>query len=220
LIYARFWHKFLFDIGAVSTEEPFPRLEFLGFILAEDGRKMSKRWGNIVNPDDMVARFGADAFRLYEMFIGPFENTVPWKTDGLVGTHRFVERVSKFSQKLSGASSLPAQNILHKTIKKVSEDIEAFKFNTAVSTMMICLNEMERAEAVSASDFKLFLQLLAPFAPHIAEELWKEMGESTSIHHAEWPKFDASKIVETEITIAVQVAGKVRAEFTIQNCFG
>jgi leucyl-tRNA synthetase len=215
LIYARFWHKFLFDIGAVSTEEPFPRLEFLGFILAEDGRKMSKRWGNIVNPDEMVERFGADAFRLYEMFIGPFENTVPWKTDGVVGTYRFIERMVRFSEKLSAASSSNVLMILHKTIKKVSLDIEAFKFNTAVSSMMICMNEMEKAEAVSTEDFKIFLQLLSPFAPHIAEELWYALGETTSIHLSTWPQYDESKIVDDEVTIALQVNGKVRAELTI-----
>lgn len=229
LIYARFWHKFLYDIGVVSTEEPFPRLEFLGFILAEDGRKMSKRWGNVINPDDMVERFGADAFRLYEMFIGPFENTVPWSTDGLVGTFRFIERVIKLSASVQinnsstllhptdgtfrRANSLSAKTI-HKTIKKISEDIESFKFNTAVSSLMICINELEKTD-VSKDDFKSFLKLLAPFAPHITEELWHELGEEGSIHTSDWPMWDESHTKDQEIKIVIQVNGKTREEIFV-----
>lgn len=215
LIYARFWHKFLFDIGIVSTEEPFPRLEFLGFILAEDGRKMSKRWKNVINPDDVISTFGADAFRLYEMFIAPFEGTVPWNTDGLVGTRRFIERVWRVKNIASGVSSENIIKILHKTIKKVAEDIESFKFNTAVSTLMIFINEVEKEKSISLEDYKTFLKLLSPFAPHITEELWHELGEKDSIHLQEWPKFDESKIVDEEITLAVQINGKVRAELVV-----
>lgn len=216
LIYARFWHKFLFDIGAVSTEEPFPRLEFLGFILASDGRKMSKRWGNVINPDEMVDRFGADAYRLYTMFIGPFENTVPWNIDGLVGTSRFLEKVWKLSFRVSSKETdHKIVSLLHKTIKKVEEDIEAFKFNTAVSAMMILLNELMSAEQINKEDFKMFLQILAPFAPHITEELWCKMGESGSIHTSDWPKFDAEQIIENIISMAVQVNGKVRDEISV-----
>lgn len=218
LIYARFWHKFLFDIGVVSGEEPFPRLEFLGFILAEDGRKMSKRWKNVVNPDDVVNIFGADAFRLYEMFIGPFEATACWNNDGMVGTRRFLDRVWRFVNKNldnQGASDKDVQKIIHKTIKKVSADIEAFKFNTAVSQMMICLNEFEKSDGVSVRDIKIFLQLLAPFAPHMTEELWHILGEQASVHVSDWPKYDESKIIDTEFTIAVQVNGKVRDEIVI-----
>lgn len=218
LIYARFWHKFLFDIGAVSTEEPFPRLEFLGFILASDGRKMSKRWGNIVNPDDVVARFGADSFRLYEMFIGPFFGTVPWNDDGLVGTSRFLERLWRFSEKIIENDTIidnEYQTILHKTIKKVGEDIESFNFNTAISSMMICLNQFEKSENVTLKDFKTFLQILAPFAPHITEELWHRFGESDSIHKSSWPKHDPDKLVFDTIKIAVQVNGKTRDEISV-----
>lgn len=211
LIYARFWHKFLFDIGAVSTEEPFPRLEFLGFILAEDGRKMSKRWGNIVNPDDVVRQFGADAFRLYEMFIGPFESTVPWNTNGLVGTYRLIEKVWNLSQK---EFSTKENTLLHKAIKKVSEDIENFKFNTAVSSLMIFVNEAQK-EGIAKEDYKILLKILAPFAPHIAEELWSSLGESESIHLSSWPKYDESKIIDETITIGVQVNGKLRGELTV-----
>lgn len=237
LIYARFWHKFLFDIGVVSTPEPFPRLEFLGFILAPDGRKMSKRWGNVINPDDMVERFGADAFRLYTMFIGPFENTVPWNVDGMVGTYRFLERVWKFAENLkplenyAGGRFTPevggkpnnfqevkitssASKLLHKTVKKVSEDIESFKFNTAVSQMMIFVNEV-KAEELNVEDFKEFLQILAPFAPHMTEELWFMLGEKESIHISTWPKYDESMIIDEEIKIMLQVNGKVRGEIFV-----
>ncbi len=218
LIYARFWHKFFYDIGVVSTEEPFPRLEFLGFILAEDGRKMSKRWKNVVNPDDVINIFGADAFRLYEMFIGPFEATACWNNDGMVGTSRFIERVWRFVIKNlnnQNSSDTRVQNIVHKTIKKVTEDIEDFRFNTVVSALMICSNEFEKAENVSINDLKIFVQLLAPFAPHIAEELWMKMGETNSIHVSKWPKYDMNKIVEESVTMAVQINGKVRDEIVV-----
>jgi leucyl-tRNA synthetase len=166
----------------------------------------------------MVERFGADAFRLYEMFIGPFENTVPWKTDGLVGTYRFIEKVYKQSQKVKESSSTTSKHIettLHKVIKKVSEDIENFKFNTAVSSMMIVANELKEDSSISLADFKKFIQILAPFAPHVADELWHELGETESIHLSPWPTYDASKILEDEMTIVIQVAGKVRGELVV-----
>ncbi len=218
LIYARFWHKFLFDIGVVSTEEPFPRLEFLGFILAEDGRKMSKRWKNIVNPDDVIKIFGADAFRLYEMFIGPFEGTVPWNNDGMVGTRRFIEKLWRAKDLVTtDATSDPLQKVLHRTIKKISEDIEAFKFNTAVSTLMIFVNELEKTKAINSTDFRIFLQLLAPFAPHMTEELWHELGETTSIHRSAWPVANTALLADDILTIGVQINGKVRAELDIAS---
>lgn len=218
LIYARFWHKFLHDINVVSDLEPFPRLEFLGFIQAEDGRKMSKRWGNIVNPDEMVDRFGADAFRLYEMFIGPFENTVPWSTDGLVGTRRFVEKVWRQQYKLHDNINDSLEISLHKTIKKVTTDIEGFKFNTAVSQMMILVNEMDKAELIGKEQYAIFLRLLAPFMPHATEEIWRTtLGNAGSIHVADWPKYDESKTVESEIKMVVQVNGKVRATIMVAS---
>lgn len=216
LIYARFWHKFLFDIGVVSTQEPFPRLEFLGFILAEDGRKMSKRWGNIINPDDVVNQFGADAFRLYEMFIGPFEGTVPWNTDGLVGTRRFIERVWRASSYIvSEKTSDQLIRLLHRTIKKITEDIDSFKFNTAVSTLMIFINEIEKQKAIHSSEYKRFLQLLAPFAPHMTEELWRELGETGSIHLAPWPVAEEKFLVDDTVKVGIQINGKVRAEIEL-----
>ena len=212
LIYARFWHKFLYDIGTVSTKEPFTELHTVGLIQASDGRKMSKRWGNVVNPDEMVERFGADAFRLYEMFMGPFEQAVAWNTDGVVGTRRFLERVWKLKEKIGESDS---SALVHKTIKKVTEDIGNFKFNTCVSDMMILLNTLEKEDSISKSDFDRFLQILAPFAPHMTEELWHELGGEGSIHLSEWPKYDESKIKDEKITIAIQINGKVRDEIEI-----
>ncbi len=214
LIYARFWHKFLYDLGVVSTPEPFHRLEFLGLILASDGRKMSKRWGNVVNPDDVIAEFGADAFRVYEMFMGPFEQSIAWNTNGVVGTRRFLEKVWKLSHKVSVDKVAPTRELesaLHKTIKKVADDIEDFKFNTAISTMMILVNSLEKEDRIARDLFKALLISLAPFAPHIAEELWSRLGEKQSIFLASWPKYDPKKIKDELVTLAVQVNGKVRS---------
>jgi leucyl-tRNA synthetase len=215
LIYARFWHKFLYDIGSVSTIEPFARLEFLGFILAEDGRKMSKRYGNVINPDDVVAEHGADAFRIYEMFMGPFENTIRWSTENLAGSRRFIERVWKLQNAVVDAPVEALEAELHKTVAKVGEDIGAFKFNTAVSQMMIFLNAAEKAKAIGREQWGIFLRLLAPFAPHIAEELWHAAGREGSVHTAAWPEADPSKLAATTATIAVQVNGKVRGTITV-----
>ncbi len=214
LIYARFWHKFLFDLGVVSTEEPFERLEFLGFILAEDGRKMSKRWGNVINPDEIVKTNGADALRVYEMFMSPFENTTAWSTDGLVGSQRFLERVWKLQDSITDTSNEATSRELHKTIKKVGEDIEEFKFNTAIAQMMIFLNTA--SNGITKDEYKTFLQLLSPFAPHVTEELWREvLGNENSIHVAEWPKYDESKLIEENVIIAVQISGKVRGDVEV-----
>lgn len=214
LIYARFWHKFLYDIGSVHTIEPFKRLEFLGFILAEDGRKMSKRWGNIINPDDIVKQNGADTLRVYEMFMGPFENTVAWSTNGLVGAQRFVERVNGLAEHVKDTEPATMTTLLHKTIKKVREDIEAFKFNTAISTMMIYVNAAEK-ESLTKESYEAFLKVLAPFSPHLTEELWAEAGHATSIHLEGYPEFNSSLTVDEEVSVAVQVNGKARGVITI-----
>jgi leucyl-tRNA synthetase len=224
LIYARFWHKFLYDIGSVSTIEPFARLEFLGFILAEDGRKMSKRYGNVINPTDVVNTYGADAFRVYEMFMGPFENTVAWSTASITGTARFIDRVWRLAETVGKPEQNPVaspqasqrvaaeaiETLLHQTIKKVGEDIEAFKFNTAVSQMMIFLNAAEK-DGVTQPQWESFLKILSPFAPHVTEELWAKLGHAESIHVAQWPAFDPTKTVASVVTVAVQVNGKMRA---------
>lgn len=214
LIYARFWHKFLYDIGVVHTIEPFMRLEFLGFILAEDGRKMSKRWGNVINPDDIVKQNGADTMRVYEMFMGPFENTVAWSTNGLVGAQRFVERVNGLSDHIVEVEPESTTRLLHKTVLKVSGDIEMFKFNTAVSAMMIFVNQVEK-DGLSKESYEIFLKLLAPFAPHLTEELWAEAGYSESIHLSEYPKADEELAKDDEVTIGVQINGKSRGSITI-----
>lgn len=214
LIYARFWHKFLYDQGMVSTPEPFKRLEFLGLILASDGRKMSKRWGNVINPDDIVREFGTDAFRLYEMFMGPFEQSIAWNTQGVTGTRRFLEKVWKLSGRITNdelrMTDKKLESLTHQTIKKVTEDIEGFKFNTAISSLMILVNEMEKASSLQATSYKLLLLLLSPFAPHITEELWQGLGEKKSIFLAPWPTYDKKKIVANMVKIVVQVNGKVR----------
>ncbi len=207
LIYARFWHKFLYDIGVVSSIEPFSRLEFLGFILAEDGRKMSKRWGNIINPDDVVAEHGADTLRVYEMFMAPFEQTASWSTSSIKGSDKFLDRVYSLQSKIVEKSNVT--NVLHKTIKKVTEDIESFKFNTAISQMMILTNSMEDGE-FTKDDYSTFLQILAPFAPHLTEEIWSKLGQNTSIHSSVWPSFDDKYLVTNEVTIAIQISGKMR----------
>jgi leucyl-tRNA synthetase len=214
LIYARFWHKFLYDIGVVTTLEPFSRLEFLGFIHAEDGRKMSKRWGNIINPDVIVERHGADALRVYEMFMGPFENTVAWSTNGLVGAQRFLERVYGLSQHIKDSDSKELVILLHKTIRKVTSDIETFKFNTAISSMMIFINQAERS-GLSSDGYEKFLKILAPFAPHLTEELWENSGHSTSIHAEEFPDYDETLAIDEEVTIGVQINGKTRGSVTL-----
>ncbi len=223
LLYSRFWNKFLKDLGYVKSEEPFQSLRNQGMILGPDGVKMSKRYGNVINPDDVVRDLGADTLRVYEAFMGPFEGTLPWSTDGIVGSRRFIERVWRLAGKvtphpsplLKGEGAERVRKTLHKTIKKVTEDIQNFSFNTAVSAMMILVNEMEKSESVGSKDFAAFLQLLAPFAPHIADELWSMMGEKESIHISGWPKYDPKLVVDNEITLGVQVNGKVRGEITI-----
>ena len=214
LIYARFWHKFLYDIKAISTREPFKKLQSVGLIMGPDGRKMSKRFGNIINPDDIVKRYGADTLRIYEMFIGPFDQAAAWSEEAIIGPRRFLEKVWRIRGKLSKSSSPSVEKLLHKTIKKVGEDINNMSFNTAVSTLMVCINEMDRSE-VGEKDYKILLQILAPFASYMAEELWNSLGEKKSIHISKWPKWNPKLIEDTEVKIAVQVNGKVRAEIVI-----
>jgi leucyl-tRNA synthetase len=263
LLYARFWHKVLFDLGYVSTPEPFFKLVNQGLILGSDGQKMSKSRGNVVNPDDVLVEYGADAFRLYEMFMGPLQDTKPWNTNGVAGVYKFLGRVwrlfvdenseTEFEQaetlttkaqshqdlldliKLNPAvkdvAATPAQlKTLHACIKKVTEDLEGMRFNTAISAMMVFVNDAITWETKPVSVLKTFLQLLAPFAPHLAEELWFKVQSSkfkaaaaddgrtfnieletlNSLPYSPWPKFDPALLVENEIEIPVQVNGKLR----------
>ncbi|MBN2884668.1 leucine--tRNA ligase [Patescibacteria group bacterium] len=221
LIYARFWHKFLFDIGVVSHEEPFTSLKHVGLIMGEDERKMSKRWGNVINPDDMVERFGADALRVYEMFMGPFDQAAAWNTNGLSGTRKFLEKVNLI---FDSREDLPFKEdktivaLLHKTIKKVSEDIDDFHFNTAISALMILVNgiseyrQINKALPLNKEQLALFLKLLSPLAPHLSEELWEKIGQAESIFLSSWPKYDEKLIKDEIITYIVQVNGRLRAQ--------
>ena len=217
LLYSRFWFKFLFDIGVVPGDEPFKKLTNQGLILAEDGQKMSKSLGNVINPDEVIEKFGADSFRMYEMFMGPLEMAKPWNTNGIIGIRRFLEKVWRLYEKVQGSSDKGQglEILLHKTIKKVGEDIENLRFNTAISAMMILVNEAGSAQSLSKEFSKGLLLILAPFAPHIAEELWEMIGEKPSIHKQPWPKFDPKLIVESEITIVVQINGKLRDNIVV-----
>jgi leucyl-tRNA synthetase len=215
LLYSRFWHKFLYDLKLVPTSEPYMKRTSHGLILAEGGVKMSKSIGNTINPEDIIKTYGADTLRVYEMFLGPFDQAVSWSTESIIGSRRLIEKVWRLSSKVGASSEKNIEKILHKTIKKISEDIESMSFNTAISSMMIFLNEAEKVQNISKDNFKKFLQILAPFAPHVTEELWYKLGEKSSIHKSKWPVWDPKKIVDDEVKIAVQVNGKVRAEMVI-----
>ncbi len=229
LLYARFWHKFLYDIKQVSSKEPFNKLMNQGLILAEDGRKMSKRWGNVVNPDEMIKQFGADSLRLYEMFIGPFAQSVAWNLDGIRGMKRFLDRIYKFYQKseirsasrrTKSETNSKLERLIHQTIKKVTEDIENFRFNTAISSLMILFNEMEKNfGTLKLLNFETFLKLLAPFAPHLTEELYQSLKASKfkSIHLESWPEYDAKLIKEENFELIIQINGKVKDKISVQT---
>ncbi len=210
LLYARFFTKVLHDAGIISFDEPFIKLRHQGLILAEDGRKMSKSLGNVINPDDVVNKYGADTLRIYEMFMGPLDVQKPWNTKNITGARRFVERVYRLLEKRTVPESPSFAPVLHKTIKKVGEDITALKFNTAISQLMICLNEAEKG--ISENSLNIYARLVAPFAPHLAEALWEELGEEGSVHESAWPSYDASLLFEQVVTVVVQINGKRRGE--------
>ncbi len=216
LIYARFWHKFLYDIGAVSTKEPFQKLQNVGLIAGVDGRKMSKRFGNVINPDSIVKTYGADTLRMYEMFMGPFDQGIPWSEENILGVRRFLERFWRYSGKISkkDKTSKKTEALLHQTIAKVSSDIANMAFNTAVSSMMILLNEIERA-GISKKDFEQFVKILSPFAPHITSEIWRNLGNKSMLVIESWPKADPKKMQEDEMKIVVQINGKTRGEIMV-----
>jgi leucyl-tRNA synthetase len=224
LLYARFWHKVLFDYGYVSTPEPFKKLFHQGLIMGEDGRKMSKSLGNVVNPDEVIASHGADALRLYEMFLGPLEASKPWNTRGIDGITRFLDRVwrmivtedgTRSPSVVKGASTPELDRVLHATIKKTHEDVENLSFNTTIAQFMIFVNEFTKAEQRSHEAMTAFVQCLAPFAPHITEELWQILGHEGSVHHSQFPAFDEAKLVENEIEIVLQVSSKIRGKMVV-----
>jgi leucyl-tRNA synthetase len=222
LLYARFWHKVLFDLGVVPQAEPFKKLFHQGIILGEDGVKMSKSRGNVVNPDDIIQSYGADTLRLYLMFLGPLEAMKPWNPKGIEGVHRFLRKFwrecigedGRLTSRVSDAAALTAdtEKIRHETIKKAGEDIEAMRFNTAISQMMIYLNALQKEPALPRVALQEFAQMLAPFAPHLGEELWCRLGGAGSAMAAAWPKFDPAKLVADTMTIVFQVNGKHRGD--------
>jgi leucyl-tRNA synthetase len=223
LLYARFWHKFLYDIGVVPTKEPFQKLFNQGMILGENNEKMSKSKGNVVNPDEIVESHGADTLRLYEMFMGPLEASVAWSTNGLDGARRFLDRVWRLlieedgtlSGKVSDTANPALDKIYNQTVKKVTEDYEGLRFNTGISQLMVFTNEAYKAETLPKAYVEGFVKLLAPIAPHMTEELWAKLGHEDSISYVEWPSFDESKLVDNEVEIVLQVNGKVKAKVMI-----
>ncbi|HLP15068.1 MAG TPA: leucine--tRNA ligase [Bacteroidota bacterium] len=227
LMYARFWHKVLFDLGYVTTNEPFIRLRHQGMILGEDSRKMSKSRGNVINPDDVVKEFGADSLRLFEMFMGPLEEMKPWSTKGVEGVHRFLNRIWRLYLNEDGTlnpafSNAPVavefERLYNQTVKKVEDDILALRFNTAISQMMIFVNEAMKQPSLSTAMMKNFVILLSPFAPHLAEELWEKLGGASSLTvGVQWPVYDSAMLVSDEAMIVVQVNGKIRAKLTMPN---
>ncbi len=217
LLYSRFWHKFLYDIGVVPTSEPYMKRTSHGMILGENGEKMSKSRGNVVNPDEIVDRYGADTMRLYEMFIGDFEKAAPWNSDSIKGCKRFIERFWNLQQMASDESgySEDVEPLMHKTIKKVTEDIDNLKCNTAIAAMMTLLNKLYDKKSVTRDELKTLTVLLNPFAPHVTEELWERMGFGGFVHEAAWPEYDESKTVENTVEIVLQIMGKVRSRITV-----
>ena len=224
LLYARFWHKVLYDAGVVSTPEPFKKLVHQGIVLGEDNQKMSKSRGNVVNPDEMMDTFGVDAVRLYEMFMGPLEAMKPWSTRGVEGITRFLDRVWRLMVGEDGTLSqavttdepgLEQRRLLHQTIKKVTEDAEELRFNTAISQMMIFTNEMTKLERRPRALLEPFVLLLSPFAPHLSEELWERLGHVPSVAHQAWPSFDPTLVVSDRMTIPIQVNGKLRGKIEL-----
>lgn len=213
LLYSRFWHKFLYDLGLVTTKEPYQKRTSHGMILGENGEKMSKSRGNVVNPDDIVSEFGADTLRTYEMFIGAFELSASWSQEGVKGCRRFLDRVWKLQDMMNTEEgySKELETKMHQTIKKVSQDFENLKFNTAIAAMMSLVNEFYRLNRVTKGEFRSLLILLNPVAPHMTEELWQIIGEKGRIYQAAWPEYEEEKTVENEVEIAVQVNGKVKA---------
>ena len=218
LLYSRFWHKFLYDIGVVPTKEPYMKRTSHGMILGDNNEKMSKSRGNVVNPDDIVRDFGADTLRCYEMFIGDFEKSAPWSENGVKGCRKFLDKVWRTQELVDGDSNFEKmETLIHQTIKKVSEDYENLKFNTAIAQLMTLLNEFNNLDKISKEQFKIFLILLNPVCPHITEEIWQRMGYEGYVHESIWPEYDESKTILDVIELPIQVNGKLRATVEINR---
>ncbi len=217
LLYSRFWHKFLYDIGVVPTKEPYQKRTSHGMILGENGEKMSKSRGNVVNPDEIVDQYGADTMRLYEMFIGDFEKAAPWNSDSIKGCKRFIERFWNLQEIAVDGNeySKELEALIHKTIKKVTEDIDNLKCNTAIAAMMALINKIYEKGSVTKAELKTLTILLNPFAPHVTEEMWDVMGFGGMVNEAKWPEYDEAKTVENSVEIVLQIMGKVRSRITI-----
>lgn len=225
LLYARFWHKFLYDLGVVPTKEPFQRLVNQGMILGDNHEKMSKSKGNVVNPDDIVEQYGADTLRLYEMFMGPLDASIAWSEDGLSGAHKFIKRIwnlliddqDRLRDRVTTENDGALDRIYNQTVKKITDDFEQLHFNTAISQMMVFVNQCYKADALPLEYVEGFVKLIAPLTPHIAEELWTKLGHVGSIAYAQWPTYDESKLEEDTVEIIVQVNGKLRAKLTVSK---
>jgi len=226
LLYARFWHKALYDLGFVSTAEPFQKLVNQGIILGEDGQKMSKSRGNVINPDQVIDRYGADTLRLYEMFVGPLEQSKAWSTQGVEGVFRFLGRVWRLFVNEQGTvradirdqePPLEEKRLEHRLIKKVSQDFERMAFNTAISAFMIFVNEEKKFKVKSKKTLQTFLTLLSPMAPHLAEELWEKLGHDQCIVTEKWPSWKEEWLTDENIEIAIQINGKVRSHMTVSS---
>jgi len=218
LLYSRFWHKVLYDLGLVNTEEPFQKLVNQGMILGENGQKMSKSLGNVINPDEIVGEYGADTLRAYEMFMGPLQDAKPWNTNGVAGVNRFLNRIWRAAEDLKFTDTAPTKEqlkILHKTIKKVTVDTENMNFNTAISAMMIFVNEITGLSELPKSVWKTFVVLLSPFVPHLAEELWAMAGGSPSVSQTPWPVWDEALTVDDEVEMVFQINGKIRSKLVV-----
>jgi leucyl-tRNA synthetase len=220
LLYSRFWHKALYDLGLVADAEPYMRRMNRSIILGTDGQKMSKSHGNVIDPDEVVERLGADTVRMYLAFIGPYNEVTsfPWNPDGVVGIRRFLERIMRAKQYLQKDDAPELESILHKTIMKVSDDIVALKFNTAISALMMYLNAIEKSRRVTFTQWDAFIKMLAPFAPYLAEELWSDVGHKrSSVHDARWPDYQQALVQDLVLSMAVQINGKTRGEITVQR---
>lgn len=221
LLYSRFWHKFLYDLKLVPTSEPYKKRTSHGLILAEGGEKMSKSKGNVINPDDIIKNVGADALRVHEMFMGPFDQAIAWDTNAIAGSRRFIERVWKLQEKIDKVKSNEKIDVaVQKTIEKVSADIEDMKFNTAISAMMILVNDLEKEEKISKEDYEVLIKLVAPFAPHMAEEVWANLKNKGYVHESDWPKFDPRKLILENMTVMIQINGKVRGSMEVKTDVG